>query len=311
MAPIPCGCTAQLPTVIVYDDGTAPPVNGNVVTIPNPSAETVWTGTQGDGIGITAGGPTGHTPTIALRGSPTSPIPIGYDEDGRLQIGPAPETSLVVNGGQAVLGGIRQNPGGAAGHSPTITVAANPSSPVPVGFTAAGLLTVGPIDPAGIDAGWSIADQAFSGFASVPAGATAGTSIPIGAVAIVMTNPSATQDMLVNGVATLFVGWGALLPTGTAGQVIGEWTIDYGDGGGPAAFHTVTAGLTGAANQLTATGQRRTGQVQAGYPIAPQIIPAGGSATIVLAGTLTPQDSPDTTGVTGWAILSLVGTPAL
>ena len=71
-----CGC--DCPNLIVRfenPDGTFtyPPVVNDVVTIPNPLAETEWVGTGVGGITVSQGGPnSGHTPTIGLKLDPAS-----------------------------------------------------------------------------------------------------------------------------------------------------------------------------------------------------------------------------------------------
>lgn len=139
----PCGCGGVQPTVIVYEDGSAPPVSGNRVTIPRPDAQQPWQGLAGAGITITQ--PLndlalGNTPTIAVRVSPHSPVPLGFDAAGRLTAGPVNvaelQTALVVNGGSQVQGGLTVTQSGVKGHA--VTVAIQPSS------SSSGRVWIGP-----------------------------------------------------------------------------------------------------------------------------------------------------------------------
>lgn len=138
----PCGCGIQ-PTVIVYDDGTAPPVSGNRVTIPRPDAQQPWQGAPGAGIGITQplnDTTLGNTPVIDVRVSPHSPVRLGFDAAGRLTAGPVDvaslQTALVVNGGSTIQGGLAVAQSGVKGHA--VTLAVQPSS------SSSGRVWIGP-----------------------------------------------------------------------------------------------------------------------------------------------------------------------
>lgn len=129
----PCGCAGVQPTVIIYDDGSAPPMVGNRVTLERPNPPQQWSGLSGLGIGIEYELPdtsAGHQPRISVRLSPFSPIPLGFDQAGRIKVGPVDvadlESNLLVNAGVEKQGGVQVVQGGASGHA--VTIAVTPSA---------------------------------------------------------------------------------------------------------------------------------------------------------------------------------------
>lgn len=125
----PCGCAGVQPTVVIYDDGTAPPMVGNRVTLERPAPTQQWSGQEGLGIKITHRNPdhtAGHQPIISTKLSPFSPIPLSYDQAGRIMAGPFDltdaETALLINAGVEKQGGVQVVQGGTRGHAATIAV---------------------------------------------------------------------------------------------------------------------------------------------------------------------------------------------
>lgn len=131
----PCGCGSVQPTVIVYDDGSAPPTIGNVVALQKPGATRPWAGTAGPGIAIVQPFPDtaqGMQPTISVALSPVSPVPLTFDAAGRISAGPVDveglQTAVIVNGGAQVQGGLQVTQTGVKGHSLTVAVRASAQS---------------------------------------------------------------------------------------------------------------------------------------------------------------------------------------
>ncbi len=150
----PGGCVGLEPTIIRYEDGTAPPVIGNVVTIPRPGGQSAWAGRPGPGIDITHPTPDsaqGHTPTISVRTSPVSPVPVTFDASGRLTVGPVDvagqQTALLVNGGTAIQGGLTVSQGGVKGHAVSVAVAPSSAASSRVWIGPDGGLAVDPPTP--------------------------------------------------------------------------------------------------------------------------------------------------------------------
>lgn len=182
----PCGCVGVQPTIVSYIDGTVPPMVGNRVVLERPAPLLPWAGIEGPGIGIThraSDTNSGHEPNIRIRVSPFSPIELGFDAAGRLQAGPldidALQTPLILNGGNAVQGGLAISQGGVQGHATTVAISPSSSNGTNrVWIGADGGLSVDPPLPFI----WNVVDAAGNTKTLRLTNTLTGTSITLGTV---------------------------------------------------------------------------------------------------------------------------------
>lgn len=135
-------CCPEFPNIRVETPGGMIdlPVVGNVITVPGLVGESIFAAVQGLGVGVVAGGPNGHEPTLSVRPSPDSPIPLSFDSAGRLRVGPADPSPIWSTPNQTPANGIRVVAGGSQGHTPEFRLWLDPSSPLDI--DAQGRLTV-------------------------------------------------------------------------------------------------------------------------------------------------------------------------
>lgn len=108
------------------------PVIDGVITIPNFIGETTFAAVEGNGISIISGGTAGHAPTISIDTNDSSPIPITFDGDGQMSVGPAPASPTWTSPNTTAQGGIRVVNGGTLGHNPTFAISIGAGQPLQI-----------------------------------------------------------------------------------------------------------------------------------------------------------------------------------